>query len=450
MLKMGWATREFTPARPALLQGQMHRRIGNSALDPLTVTALAVEGGKKRDATILLSCDVSGVPDDLMAELRGLLAQKLPAVASARIVMNATHTHESLTVIDNIYAHPGGDVMTPAECRTLIASRAAEAAVAAWEARAPQLVGRAFGHAVVGHNRLAAYGDGHAEMYGKTARPDFRHIVGYEDHGLDMLFIWTPEGRLTGMMLAIPCPSQVTEMIGQFSADFWHEVRQELRGRIAPDLFIFPVCSAAGDQSPHFLLYGALEKEMRDRRGLTERQEIGRRVADGVMRALECTRPPAPSDVPFAHLSKVVKLPPRRITKAERDWAQAELERWGREAGETTSWWPESQRKVVAQFDGLLKAQPCPAELHVLRIGDLAIATSPFELFLDYGLQIKARGPAAQTITVQLAGRGFYLPTARSVKGGGYSAIPAVAPVGPPGGQKVVEQTLGMMASLWE
>ena len=41
MLQIGWATRDFTPERPAMIQGQMHRRIGREALDPLMVTALA-------------------------------------------------------------------------------------------------------------------------------------------------------------------------------------------------------------------------------------------------------------------------------------------------------------------------------------------------------------------------------------------------------------------------
>jgi len=32
--------------------------------------------------------------------------------------------------------------------------------------------------------------------------------------------------------------------------------------------------------------------------------------------------------------------------------------------------------------------------LHIIRLGNIAIATSPFELFLDYGNQIKARSLA--------------------------------------------------------
>jgi hypothetical protein len=450
MLKIGWATREFTPVRPAMIHGQMHRRIGREALDPLTVTALAIEGETPREASILISHDGAGVPVDMLQELRDLLAAQLPEVDSARVVMNATHTHESLVTIDNVYEQPAGDVMTPAECRTLVATRAAEAAVAAWRARTPQLVGRAYGHAVVGHNRFAQFRDGHAAMYANTNDREFRHFVGYEDHSLDMLATWTPDGRLTGLLLAVPCPSQVTEHLEQFSADFWSEIRQELRARLSPDVVVFAACGVAGDQSPHHLLNGKLEKEMRERRGLTQRQEIGQRVADGVLRALEHTRPPPASPpVAFRHRWKRVMLPPRRATRAERDWAAAELDRWGREKGETTSWWPRSQRRVVEEFDGIRRPEPTPADLHALRMGDLVIATNPFELFLDYGVQIKARSPAVQTMTIQLAGPGLYVPTRRAVRGGGYSAIPAVAPIGPAGGQKVVDETLRLIDAVW-
>ncbi len=62
-------------------------------------------------------------------------------------------------------------------------------------------------------------------------------------------------------------------------------------------------------------------------------------------------------------------------------------------------------------------------ETHVIRFGYVAIATNPFELFLDYGNQMRARSLAAQTFIIQLAcGCEGYLPTARAERGGHYSA----------------------------
>ena len=65
-------------------------------------------------------------------------------------------------------------------------------------------------------------------------------------------------------------------------------------------------------------------------------------------------------------------------------------------------------------------------ELHAVRIGEIAMATNPFELFIDYGLQMKTRSRAQQTFLIQLAcDGGWYLPTERAARGGGYSAIVA-------------------------
>jgi hypothetical protein len=310
-------------------------------------------------------------------------------------------------------------------------------------------LGRAFGHAVVGHNRRSVYADGRARMYGKTNDPSFRHIEGYEDHSLDMLFTWEPDGRLAGVVLDIPCPSQVEENLDQFSADYWHEIRIELRQRFGRHLQILPLCGAAGDQSPHFLLYGPQEREMQRRRGLTERQEIAVRVADAVTRALPCT-PPFPDDMPFAHLCRRLTFAPRGINRNERDWAAAEHEQSARRGDRPDQWWPRLLREVVERFDRGEAMASCEGEVHVLRLGDMAMATNPFELYLDFGLQIKARSPAAQTVLVQLAcGTGLYLPSERAVQGGHYGAHPAVAPVGPEGGQQLVETTLAAINELF-
>ena len=447
MLKIGWGSREFTPTRPAMLQGQMHVRVARTALDPLQVTAMAMESDPPGDSVIFLSCDLAFPSPKFIRAVREGVRGRFPYGVAQRIIVNATHTHTSLVLDDGFYQHPGGDVMTSEECSALVIGRAVEAVVDAWESRVPRTVGRAFGHAVVGHNRYATYTDGTARMYGKTHVDNFAWVGGYEDHSLDMLFTWDPDGRLAGVALSIPCPSQVTESIEEFSSDYWHEVRVELRRRLGDHLHVLPLCSAAGDQSPHFLLYDKLEEEMRRRRGVTERQEIALRVADAVERALECTRPEPASACALAHRVRELSLTARRIRRADRDWAAAALAE--AQARSQAGWWPENLRKVVESFDNDRQADPFPVEIHVVRIGDLAIATNPFELFLDYGLQIKAWSRAAQTMLIQLTGRGMYLPSARALQGGGYGVTPAVSPVGPEGGGELVRATVEMIREVF-
>jgi hypothetical protein len=91
-----------------------------------------------------------------------------------------------------------------------------------------------------------------------------------------------------------------------------------------------------------------------------------------------------------------------------------------------------------------------PMELHVLRLGDVAIASNAFELFLEYGIQMRARSKGLQTFLIQLAcGCGGYLPTERAVAGGGYSAIPESGLVGPEGGRILVDRTVDAINGLW-
>ena len=88
-------------------------------------------------------------------------------------------------------------------------------------------------------------------------------------------------------------------------------------------------------------------------------------------------------------------------------------------------------------------------ELHVIRLGEVAFASNPFELFVDYGFCMKGRSKAKQTFVVQLSGDyGDYLPTKRAVQGGQYSAL--VSMVGPIGGQMLVDKTVSLINSLWK
>jgi hypothetical protein len=89
-------------------------------------------------------------------------------------------------------------------------------------------------------------------------------------------------------------------------------------------------------------------------------------------------------------------------------------------------------------------------QCHILRLGNIAITTNPFELYTEFAQRIKARAEAEQVFVVQLSnGCGGYLPTRAAVMGGSYSSKPASTVCGPDGGDVLVAKTLEELAELW-
>ncbi len=447
MLKIGWASRSITPERPAMLHGQMHVRVSQGVENPLLVTALALE--RDGEAAILVACDLCNITAGLLAETRARLRELLPAFDVSRLILNGTHTHTSLVYEDGAYDLPeGSGAMTPRECKELIASRVAEAASAAWEARAPGAVARGFGHAVVAHNRRVSYLNGTTRMYGGTAAPDFSHFEGYEDHSVQLLYVLDAAQRLTGMVVNLACPSQETEGDMMISADFWHEVREDVARRFGPGVFVLPLCAPAGDQSPHLLVLSKAEEYMRQHRGLTRRREIARRIVDAIADVYPVVKDTAVTDPPLVHVCESLELPGRIITQADYDYAVAELQTV-LDQDPKVSWAQRRLRTMIAQYETGGVKPPCPVELHVIRLGDVALATNPFELYLDYGVRIQARSRAEQTFLVQLAnGASGYLPTEKAVAKH-YGGLAADNKVGPEGGQRLVDRTLEIIDGLW-
>lgn len=467
--RIGWASRDVTPDRPVNLQGQFHMRISKGVKDPITVTALAVSTGD--DSVIFVSCDAPYVPSLIYDRCRAAVRAKAPEIDLKKIIMNGTHTHTAPQITNNIFYPPAPDgVMTPEEYAKLFVERVAEAVAEAWKNRKPGGISWGLSTAVAGHNRRATYFDdtgagtnaqtigkyanGYTKMYGNTNDPKFSHIEGYEDPYVDLLFTWDNKQKLTGVLINLACPSQETEGDYYISADFWHEIRQEIRKRHGANIQILAQCSAAGDQSPHRLWYKAAEERMLRLRGLTMRQEIGRRVANAVDDVLPLAGKDIQAALSLKHIVKDINLPRRLITDAEAAAVREDLAKLEAEesAAPTKNKLYSSIGRCKEALERYAVQKKCPQdimELHVLRLGDVALATNRFELFLDYGIRIKARSPATQTFIIQLAGGGTYLPTERAVSGKGYGGGVYDNEVGPEGGQVLVEETVGAIANLW-
>jgi hypothetical protein len=263
-----------------------------------------------------------------------------------------------------------------------------------------------------------------------------------------LLYLFDGQRRLTGVVVNVACPSQETEGNMTISADFWHEVRDEVARRFGAGVFVLPQCAPAGDQSPHLLLLHKAEEYMRLRRGLTRRQDIARHIADAVADAYPVVKDSAAADLPLVHHVEALELPGRVITRADYDYALAELQTV-LDQDPKVSWAQRRLRTMIAQYEAGGVKPPCTIELHVIRVGDVALATNPFELYLDYGLRIQARSRAEQTFLVQLAnGSCGYLPSQKAVAKH-YGGLAADNSVGPEGGQRLVDRTLELIAGLW-
>jgi neutral ceramidase len=94
---------------------------------------------------------------------------------------------------------------------------------------------------------------------------------------------------------------------------------------------------------------------------------------------------------------------------------------------------------------------PVPGEVQVMRIGDLAVASTPGEMFVQLGLEIKRRSAAPHTFVVELAnGWVGYLLNPGGFAEGGYEAYPGPwTKVSEDAGQMLVDKAAELMEELW-
>jgi len=459
-LMVGTAVIDITPKEPVAVSGQFHLRIANTVETPLTANVIALESlqdGLSRDVAIMVSCDLLYIPSEVLELIRKSVRERLPDLDTRKLFLNGTHTHTAPVLLRDKYPIPSEGVIQVKQYRSFLVERVADAIVQAWNSRDVGSVTWGLSHAVVAYNRRAVYADGSARMYGKTDVAAFRNLEGYEDHDINTLFFWNDSGELAGAVVNVSCPSQEVESRSAVNADFWHPVREHLRQRFGERLCVLGWTGASGDQSPHLMYRKEADERMRKLRGLTRLEEIARRIVISVNDAYEIVKSDRRADVPLIHKVETIRLPMRLVTDAEYVEAKAAVEKAAAQIEQNPKAAVREYRRMkwyemtVKRFERQ-RTDPKPTyemELHVLRIGDVAIATNSFELFTDYGIRMKARSKAVQTFIVQLAGPGTYLPTEKAIRGGHYSAVVHSSLVGAEGGNILVNRTVGIINSLW-
>lgn len=485
-LQIGWATVDITPDRPVYVSGQLYQRISSYVHDPLGVTVLVLENGEEQ-CTMVAMDTVTPVPE-ILKRVRERIRMRVQQIDPLKINFSSIHTHNSTRFnedgLETLRRYFPEELLCklPAPSNILTGEEGCEYMVekllyvieAAWSTRKPGGISWAADYAAVGFNRRPVFadenGNEYAKMYGDCSQGNFRRLEGPSDHTADMLYTWDTDGKLTGVAVDIPCPSQVMELHCFLSADFWAPTRDHIRTRLGDHIHILSLCGAAGDQNPLDLIRISKVNQqelirwneqatevLRNFDLAQECDEIGQRIAEAVERGYRKARNRIQYDVTLHHKVISLDLPLRQVSDSDCQEAQAILDDANRRFDATH---PMSVYDQVRFFEpmGVLNRKQEQKEsafyrfqMNVIRIGRIAIVTSPFELFVDYGMRVRARSTPEQVLHVQLCnGHGGYLPTWAAIAGGSYSSKPASTKVGPDGGDVLAERMIEEINALWQ
>lgn len=489
---IGWSSKDVSSNERVTITGQAYERISTGILDPTTITVLVMDDGC--DSVIFISGDFTGITGELIRAVKTAVNEKLPEIDTSKIIFNATHTHNApryMSLTNGGYdkaPRDRVDICHPDKYRAFLVEQVSDAVVEAYNGREEGTFSYGYGSAAVAIHRRATYFNdrslnnkasdtygvnGHAIMYGQTNVEDFSGFEGTIDTKAYLLYTFDKNDKLTGAIVNINCPSQCSELETFTTADYWHDTREMIRERHG-NIYILPQCAAAGDQSPH-ILHGSAELNRKHAlkfgddpkaEGLVRpwehynRKVIAERIAHAFDECLEWASREKISDAPITHVTKTVSLDAWKVTKEEYEAAVANYNECKDQkflcTDDPYADFKENTRisSNISRYEAVITRYESGqerrnAEIHVLKIGDIAFMSNPFELYTDYQHRIQARSPFTQTFIIQLASSDVkenpasgYLPTARAAANKGYSAIMFSCNVSPAGGQELVEETL--------
>ncbi len=479
---IGWAEESLVPNKKVSIPGQFYERISDHVETEITATAMAIEGDGQK--AIIISCDLTSINALLAEKIREKFALLTDEVDPKYIIFGATHTHTSVGykstknfAVDILNEFLPDDkkytklvetddsVIGPDEALEFLSNKISLAAKKAWDNRKAAMYSNAFGRAAIGFCRRVCYNDGSAQMWGDTNTGTFTALEGGNDSGIELLYIYDSNKKLTGIVANIACPSQILEHRSFLSADYWGEAKKLLRAKLGDDIYLLGMCGAGGDQCPRDLIrWTEPETPINDpnisRPNVLERvadpsmfdlsgcRLAGKRIANEIISVYEEITE-IKEDIPFEHKAMVFDLPLRKATISEYNEAIREIEYYV-EKNKNQEQFNYVDKAAMYVYAGTINRyrqqqtkEIVPTEVHIIRFGDVAIATNPFELFLDYGNYMKARSKAHQTFVMQLTCDALgYLPTEKAEKGGHYSAYISSGNIGHEGGDLLARRTV--------
>jgi neutral ceramidase len=419
--RAGAATSNLTPPLGSPIVGGFTPFPATHIHDELHARCLVLDDGKTK--LVLVVCDLLGLDRQVSDEARAIIQQDL-RIPKDNVLISATHTHSAASALGKD-ARIISDTMD--EYQRFVARRIVDGvkrahnllrpAQIAWgKAEAPEHVFNRRWHMKPGAIPLNPLGGSDkVRMNPPVGSPDLLDPAGPTDPQVPFISLRQPDGK----------------PIAVFTTYSLHYVGGVGPGHISADYFGM-YCDAltrwlkADQQTPPFVALmangtsGDINNiDFRKSRGKQEAYAQMKYVADDVAKKVHdaLAKLEYRDHATLAARYRELPINTRRPSAEQMAWAKKTIADGPRIKGKT------DLSVIYAERTLQMAAQPekLKMPLQVLRIGAVALATMPCEVFCEIGLEFKKRSPLQPAWLVSLThGYYGYLPTPKQHDLGGY------------------------------
>ena len=409
--------------------------------DSLYAKALVASDGKGLK-TAIISIDICNLPWESCDYIRNHIAS-LTDIEAENIMVMATHTHSG----------PPSGLDAPKAKEYL--ARAAEAVIQANADLKPTVVsvGRST-ETRISHNRRLRCIDGTTHMCWEKLEPGY--VVepwGSIDPEVIVLSL-EQEGREKGVMVNFGC--HATTLTGSnwlYSADYPGYLSEAIR-KVKGEDFLTVFCNGCcGNVTQVDYRVGFPST-------FQECQRIGYILAVSAMEAMRNSKPVSTDKIAVSR--EMVPLSRIDISDEQVEWAKKIMLVVEKEGMPPIQADGMPDAYYAKEWIEMKKMQDVTdsVEVMVIRIGDIAFAGLPGEMFNEFGLEIKAKSPCTNTIVTGLTNdRRAYFPTAVSFTQGpegftpyitGYETTPGSTRYDVGSGEKLAASAIAQLEKLFE
>lgn len=417
-LRAGAAARNITPPLGISINGYFNDRRAAHVHDELNARCLVLDDGRTRLAIVV--CDSCMMPRDVLDAAKRL-AQERTGLAAEHILISATHTHTAPSCTGVFQSDPD------AEYQQFVIRRIADAIQCAVNNLEPARVGWGVGRVpgeVFNRRWRMKPGTIPANPFGGTndlvkmnppaGSVDLIEPAGPTDPDVVVVSVQSRAGRPLALLANYSLHYVGTSRSTDISADYFGAFCDRLQQLLGADRQDPPFVALLANGTSGDINNINFRQKAPPRGPYEQIQHVANAVAAEAHRV--CLGIQHRDAVPLGLAQTELRLGVRRPDAAEVARAEAIL---AGAAGRGL----RGMEEVYARETLLMKDYPAemPLIFQAMRIGDLGVAAIPCEVFVEIGLELKAKSPFQPTFTIELAnGCNGYLPTPEQHKLGGY------------------------------